>query len=653
MFRPACVPLCLCIQAFFLSPLSAQFSGAIQGTVIDATKASVPDAVITARNADTGVVRSAKSSVEGFYRISNLPPGTYNLRAEKSGFSTSILEGLVVDITETVKADFNLSVGGVSQQVSVEARAPLLETEEGRVSGEVDRTQLSEIPLNGRNSFNLIALQPGMIGRGQSVSMGSQGGGNDSFAGETEVVIYASGQRLQSNTYTIDDTSVNSVAYGGTVNTVPNSESIQEIRVVSNNFSAEEGRNSGARVQVTTKAGTNQFHGTLFYYNQNDAMTSRNVFATTVPNVRKNQYGYAVGGPIFKNRTFFFTTFEGLRQSGAPAQTYTVETPQFRDMVVSQFPNSIASFMLTHYEPATYPTFGFQYLGSPVAGGGPLSAGPANGIPDIGNVNFQPDSFRKGAQFNLRIDHELRPGKDKIYGTAYRTGLTSQAGGIRPEFNRAIDEWTYFGNLNETHIFAANLVNEFRGGVSQLNGNEHNTILSVPLINISGGVASFGIAEDSTIQNVPGNWWQTNWDFKDTLTWVHSTQTLKFGVEVRKDVVGSGWASNYIPTYGFNSILDFAIDAPLTETRQVNPVTGTPNAPITHWHNYETAYFIQDDWKVTRSLTLNLGVREENYGPFVDTQGARTLVLGPGSTYPQKLTSGVLHNVSQLAPDRN
>jgi hypothetical protein len=154
------------------------------------------------------------------------------------------------------------------------------------------------------------------------------------------VQIYASGQESTANSFTIDDTSVNSVAYGGAVNTVPNSESIEEIRVVSNNFSAEEGRNPGARIQVIAKHSTNSFHGTLSYYNQNGALSARNVFATTVPNTRKNQHGYAVGGPIIKNRTFFLTTFEGLRQIGAPAQVYTVKGSQFRDLVVSKFPNS-------------------------------------------------------------------------------------------------------------------------------------------------------------------------------------------------------------------------------------------------------------------------------------------------------------------------
>ncbi len=645
---------CCLLLIVLATPAFAQFSSAIQGTVVDSTGSVVPDALLTATNVDTGIVRTATTSAEGYYNIPNLAPGFYNVKAEKAGFTVSVLQRLELEVTKTVKADFTLAVGQVTAEVQVHATAPLLETEEGRVSGEIARNQLAEIPLNGRNSFNLIALQPGMIGRGQSVSMGSQGGGNDSFAGETEVQIYANGQDLTANTFTIDGTSNNSVAYGGTVNTVPNSESIEEVRVVSNNFSAEEGRNPGARIQVTTRAGTNAFHGTLSYYNQNSVMTSRNVFATTVPNSRKNQFGYAVGGPIVKNRTFFFTTFEGLRQSGAAASVYTVETPQFVNYVNQNFPNTIASELLTKFPPAAYPTGGFQDLGSPVPGGGPLSAGPPNGINTIGTVSFAPDSWRTGEQFNVRVDHELRPGKDKIYGTFYKTDLNSQAGGIRPEFDRSLKEWTYFGNFNETHIFSSTLLNEFRGGVSQLNGNPADPKqLWVPGITLGNGVSGFPISSDSTITNVPGGWWQTNYDYKDTFTWVRGTHTLKIGAELRKDVSASGYSTNYIPVYGFNSILDFAIGAPLTETRNVNPVTGLPALNFTHQHNIETGFFVQDDWKVSRRLTLNIGLRDENYGGPINTQGAREFTFGSGSSFSQELANGVVKNVPELAPNHN
>ena len=462
------IRLSLCV--LLLTPfLLAQFSGAIQGNVVDATKASVPDATVTVTNAATGVSRDVTTSSEGFYRISNLGPGAYNIKAEKPGFAASRLDGLLVGIGDIARGDLTLAVGGVAEQVHVEAQASQLETEQGRVSGRIDRLQLREMPLNGRNVFNMISLQPGMLGRGTSASAGSAGGGADSFAGETTVQVYAGGQGNGANNFTVDDTSVNSSTIAGVTNTIPNAESVEEVRVVANNFSAVDGRNPGAQIQVSLKAGTNTFHGSASWYHQNNVLSSRNVFESIVPVFRKNQFGYSVGGPIIKNRTFFFTTFEGLRQSGDRASTFTVETPEFRDFVIRTRPNSIAAKLLAGYQPGAYPTSSFRDLGSPAPGVNKI--GPADGIADIGNVNFVPDSFRQAGQYTVRIDHELRPGKDRIYGSFIRTKNTTQAGGVRPSFDRALVEWANFGNLNHTHIFSPNKINEFRAGISTEAGN--------------------------------------------------------------------------------------------------------------------------------------------------------------------------------------
>src|SRR5262249_9153342 len=235
------------------------------------------------------------------------------------------------------------------------------------------------------NVYNLIALQPGMTGRGLSPGLFS-GGGTDSFSGETQPQAYASGQRWEANNYTVDDTSVNGVARNGAANITPNTESVEEVRVVANNFSAVDGRNSGGQVQVISKGGTNQFHGSLSEYFTNNTLASRNFNEITqLPAVRKNLYGYSVGGPIKRNRTFFFTSFEGLRQSGARATTYTVETPEFRDFVLRTRPNSIAAKLLRDFGPPANPTFNIRDIGSPAPG--PRTNGPADGIPDIGDLN--------------------------------------------------------------------------------------------------------------------------------------------------------------------------------------------------------------------------------------------------------------------------
>ena len=638
---------------FFLSLISAmaQYSGAIQGTVTDPTQAAIPDVVVTVTNAATGVSRDVTTSTEGFYRISNLALGAYNIRAEKAGFSISRVEGLVVGIGDIARADFSLAVGAVAEQVKVEAQAQLLETEQGRVSGRIDRVQLQEMPLNGRNILNMISLQPGMLGRGTSTSAGSTGGGGDSFAGETSVQVYANGQGNGANNFTVDDTSVNSSTIAGVTNTIPNSESVEEVRVIANNFSAVDGRNPGAQIQVSLKAGTNTFHGSASWYHQDNALSSRNVFETTVPVFRKNQYGYSVGGPVIKNRTFFFTTFEGIRQSGDRASTSTVETAEFRDFVLRTRPNSIAAKLLKDYGPAAYPTSGFRDLGSPAVGVNRI--GPADGIPDIGNVNFVPDSFREAGQYTIRIDHELIPGRDKIYGSFIRTKNTTQAGGIRPAFDRALVEWANFGNLNHTHIFSPNKINEFRAGVSTEAGNPWDVkTLAVPRITIT-NVVALGLSSDPVITNVPGGWWQSSYDFKNIFSWVHSTHTIKMGGQLRIPKAASGFSTNYVPNYGFNDILDFADDEPLTTTRNVNPVTGLPQLNFSHREEKEWALFINDDWKVTRTFTLNLGLRYENYAKQFDTQGLRGFVFGEGNSYGARLANGKLQYVDRLVPANN
>ncbi len=626
-------------------PMAAQFSSAIQGTVTDATKAAVPDAVVILKNMATGIAREVKTSEEGFYRFSSLGAGTYTLTAQKSGFAASTRDSLVLGITEVARVDFALAVGQVAERVDVTGQVALVETEQGRVSGRIDQVQLKELPINGRNVYNLIALQPGMTGRGLSPGLFS-GGGSDSFAGETQPQAYATGQRWESNNYTVDDTSTNGVARNGASNLTPNTESVEEVRVVANNFSAVDGRNPGGQVQVITKGGTNQFHGSLSWYFTNNTLASRNFNETALPAVRKNLYGYSVGGPIRKNRTFFFTSFEGLRQSGARANTYTVETPEFRELVLRTRPDSIAAKLVREFSPPLNPTFNLRDLGSPAAGVNRI--GPADGILDLGSVNYTPASYRNAAQINVRLDHEIRPGRDRIYGTWYETRNETLSGGIRPQFNALVRETTHFGNINYTHTFDASKLNEFRAGVMQLVGRpEIRKRLDIPGVTIT-SLSGFGGGQ------YPSGWWQTNYHYKDIFSWVRSTHTLKLGGELR-DMRGSAQnTTNFIPTYTFNNLLDFGDDEALQMNRLVNPVSGEPAGVFSQLRQTEWALFVQDDWKVRRNLTLNVGLRYENYGTFRDKDNTlRALTFGSGSTYEERLAGGRVGIVPRFYPTDN
>ncbi len=628
-----------------VTPLTAaaQFSSALQGTISDTQQAFVPEAIVRVTNTTTGVTREVTTSADGVYRVPSLGAGEYTVEIEKTGFLKARRENLRLGISETLRLDFTLEVSGVAESVTVESKAPLVETEQGRVSGRVDRLLLQEMPLSGRNLYNLLALQPGVTGRGFSASISGGGGADDSFAGESAPRINASGQRDEANNFTVDDTSTNGVARGGITNLTPNTESVEEVRVVSNNFSAVDGRNPGAQIQVITKAGTNQFRGSGSYYFTGNQLSARNVFETSVPEFEKNQFGYSFGGPVAKNRLFFFTSYEGLRQSGARGSTFTVETPQFRDFVVQTRPNSIAAQLLRTFAPAVSPTSNFRDLGSPAPGANTI--GPADGILDVGTATFVPEGWRDGDQFSARVDYELRPGRDRLYGNFYRTRSYAVTGGIRPAFNRPTPNWTTFGNVNYTHTFSPTRLNEFRGGVMRLVGlpdtPEH---LEIPGISVT-GMSGWGQS------GYPNGWWQTNWHFKNIYTVVASAHLLKMGAELRQMYGSATNTNNYIPAYNFTSPLNFADDEALQMTRYVDPRTGEPVTAYSELTQTEWALFINDDWKIGRTLTINAGLRYENYGTFKDSDdGLRNLIFGSGSTFTQQLATARVDFVDKFFP---
>jgi len=625
---------------------SAQFSGAIQGTITDAQKAVVANAVVIVTHTASGITREATTTEEGIFRIPSLGPGAYRVQVAKPGFVTARRENVTVGISETVRLDVTLELSGVTETVTVAAASPLVETEKGRVSGRVDRLQLQEMPLSGRNLYNLIALQPGVTGKGVSASISGGGGADDSFAGESAPRMNASGQRDEANNYTVDDTSTNGVARGGITNLTPNTESVEEIRVVSNNFSAVDGRNPGAQIQVITKSGTNKFSGSGSYYFQGDQLTAKNVFETSVPAFSKNQFGYSLGGPIVHNQLFFFTSYEGLRQSGARGSSFTVETPEFRNFILQTRPSTIAAQLLRDFAPAVDPTSSFRDLGSPAPGVNTI--GPADGIMDVGQAFFVPEGWRRGNQFNARGDYELHPGRDRLYGNFYRTTSYAVTGGIRPEFNRPTPNTTHYGNANYTRTFASSKVNELRFGVMRLVGlPDVPKHLEIPGINIT-GVTGFGQS------GYPNGWWQTNYDLKNVFTMMKGPHQLKMGGELRQMYGSATNTNNYIPAYSFSNLLNFADDEALQMQRYVDPRTGEPVTAYSELTQTEWALFFEDDWKVRTNLTFNLGLRYENYGTFKDSDdGLRNLILGSGATYSEQLASARVDFVEKFFPSDN
>jgi hypothetical protein len=633
----------LLISDLFQVPMFAQFESAIQGVVTDATTAAVPAAAVTVINTATGVARTAETLGDGLYRVPSLAPGTYRITVRKPGFTEESRYGITLTAGQTLRADFSLRVSSRAEQVTVEAQVNQVDTEQGNISGKIDTLELKETPLNGNNVFNLLALQAGMVGRSRSTaSGGGSRSADDPFSGEAGPLVYGTGQRQEANSYTMDGSSINSTPSPGFTNITPTEDAVQEVRVVVNNVSAVDGRNSGAQVEVITKSGTNQFHGGVFSEFQNNTLSTRGEFDPPGTAVfRKNQFGAQFGGPIVHNRTFFFNSYEGLRQSGARGQAVTVETAAFRNFILSTRPNSIAAQVLKLYAPAADPTTNLKDLGSPAKGVGVI--GPADGIPDVGTANYIPDTAHSGDQYQVRIDHELRPGKDRLYGSYYLNQDYSLDGNIRVSLNRPFRERSQFGNVNETHIFSPTILNEFRAGVIRLRGgNDTPAHLDLPAISVTGITGwSYG--------QYPNGWRQTAYNYKDIFTIIHGAHNIKFGGEYRREFANAANTSNFIPSYSFSSILDFADDEALSMTRSVNPATGNPATVYTGLRDRSYALFVNDDWKATRNFSLTFGLRDEYFGPYTDSNNLATnLIWGTGDNYFQRLANARVDFVKQF-----
>src|SRR5215469_16377860 len=253
----------------------AQFGSGFQGTVVDRSAGAIPGVVIKVTNIDTGVTREVSANGEGYYTVSSLGPVNYEIEASKTGFNVAVEDNLVLPPDQIRKVDFTLDLGAVRETVNVSAQATILETETAHVTGEMNQAALASLPVVNNSVFNLMAMQPGVTGRSLGV---------DNVSGRSTANVNFAGARTDSNSYSMDGMSVNSISRGGAAEIAPNVESVEQVGVQLNDANASEGRNMGAHVNVVSKAGTNQFHGSVWDYLSNNDLNARNFFSTTSVN---------------------------------------------------------------------------------------------------------------------------------------------------------------------------------------------------------------------------------------------------------------------------------------------------------------------------------------------------------------------------------
>src|ERR1043165_1556365 len=611
------VALCGVLLLFVSITATAQFRASIQGTVKDTTGGLVPQATITVTNKETGKTDTTTTSDEGFYRVSALAPGAYTVTVEKTGYKKKILENVSVRAEAVSAVDIDLEVGEVSATVTVsqEGTSPL-ESEQANIDKGISTQEVRTLPQFGRDPYELTRLTPGVFGdaarsgTGGSISLpntaGPGGSSRSIFQTENQPQISANGQRVTSNNYQIDGTSVNSLTNGGAAVITPNQESVKEVRVIANAYSAEYGRNSGAQVLVVSQNGTNEFHGSLFLKNNSPGLNAFNKYggpngaAPIRVNQHLNQFGGSIGGPLHlplfgeggraywngKNRAFFFMSYEGLRSSNTDTVNAFVETPEFRQLVIGARPGSIAARILSAQGiaprvigviPVSCTFAGFNagnctQLATGLDIGGLQGAqgqyisfsnlnGTRDGIPDIQFVQLSVPTSSRGNQFNPRIDINLSD-KDTLTFGSYVTHFTGSggdaAGRSRPMGDIFTEPQNLFGMVTWNRTISATLLNEARFNATRFAFNEvessSSTNFGIPRIEIETypfDRIRFGAPWAET---TPGIFAENTFEFRDTVRWVHGNQAWSFGGEIRKEQDNNDLSGGSRPLYTFGGL---------------------------------------------------------------------------------------------------
>ena len=451
------------------SPLFAQYGAAIEGTVSDQTGAVVPGATVTATNDATRVSRNTVTGDAGFYRIVGLTPGTYTISVEAQSFPKKSVPNVLVASEAPRGLDVSLVSGVEKETVTVTADAGGLQTENASVTNTISSQQIVNLPEYGRDPYELLRLTPGVFGdsarqgNGNASPLPQQvgpGGSNSQiFQTENQVQAISNGQRVTANNFILDGVSVNSLDWGGAAVITPNQESVQEVFVASNSYSAQDGRNSGAQVKTISKSGTNVFHGSAFFKINDKGLNAFNKFYGPT-NVTSNQitceggtpsqftitashcpsrvdqkyrdFAGSIGGPILKNRLFFFASYEGVRLSNTTTdRDVKLETPEFEQYVMTANAGSLAAqiFSTPGIAPRISTTIsktdccslipgyglGRWYLPG-VATGQAIGNGP-DGIPDWGDFDITRPNTSNGNQFNGRVDYTQ--GNNQFFADTY------------------------------------------------------------------------------------------------------------------------------------------------------------------------------------------------------------------------------------------
>jgi carboxypeptidase family protein/TonB-dependent receptor-like protein len=568
-------------------------TGTILGTITDASGAVLPGVTVTVKNTDTSQSRTIVSDAAGRYRMPLLPPGHYEVTAQIQGFQTMVRSGITVTVGQQAVVDAKMSLGNVSESITVEGAAPLVETTTGTISNVVTEQQLGSMPLNGRDVTQLVLLQPGVVMSRSSVSGSNVGQGTK---------ISVAGSRPSQNLFTLDGT-----AYNDALNNTPASangvmtgvETIKEFRVVTNAMSAEYGRAGGGVFNVVTKSGTNDFSGSAFEFFRDEALDGKNYFDDEKPDFRRNQFGGSFGGPVVKNRTFFFGSYEGLREHKGITQVATVLDDNARRGILPGVAPINVSPIIQNYI-SLYP-----------AANGPLIRS-ASGAP-TGLAQFTGVMNRKSNQdfAMVRLDQTFSA-NSSIFGRYLYDDSIQDEPVNYPQWPNIVANTKHLLTIEQRQLFTSALVNELRGGFNRSHPLEdvnpvdrRNDIEFVPGKGF-GELNVTGLTDIGTDRTNPKKFGQDLYQLTDQLFYVRGRHAMKTGIDwqnFRYDGVSDSRSRGRLR---FRSVSDF-----LNGITQQFEIAKPGSDFERHYRQNLIGAWLQDDIKMSSTVTLNAGVRYE------------------------------------------
>src|SRR6267378_430662 len=695
--------LMICMTALCFSPLAfGQAIGSFSGTVTDKSGSSIADASVTVTSQGTGLTRDAKTDDTGHYIVTNLPVGMYTIRVQFQGFQPAEAKDLRLQIDEAREVNFSLNPASVSSTVEVVANAVALETTNPALGQVITSQEVAQLPLNGRDFVQLANLTPGTTVETTGSSFFTSSPTSE-VAARGPFSLSVGGSRPNATDWLIDGTDNNELTAGG-IGTLSSIDDIQEFKVLTYTYSAEYGTRAGPTVLLTTKSGSNNFHGSLFEFLRNTSFDAKNFFLPSAEKFNLNQFGGSVGGPIRKNKTFFFLDGEQKYQRHGIAFTGLVPSDAMRrgDYSADPFGNPASGLVIanpnmlgTSTNPSVYPNIYFQCdpSGNPLpanANGSQPQGTPCNKIPfglinRIGQamMNLYPEPNATGnssfnfvsapvrkldeTKFDIRVDHNFS-GADSLFARFSYDQASSYVPGGAPGFaeqnafgsNQGILNHARNVAIGETHIFSPTTVNQFSFGYnrifnyisSQGSGSCASAKLGIIGANLGcpngsttckPGAYSCGLVSVLMI----GGYWSlgdrgftpfqggTNiFTANDTLDLIRGKHDFKFGIGIRANQMNVGTEAFQDGFWIPGAIGNFSGYATSTVNIPGNPTADflmglvgvsfhdqTFNGPVTgrRWKIYRP--FVQDDWRITKDLTLNLGLAWDMTNPITEVAG--------------------------------